>query len=402
MTTSVPPPTFTPTGLEIPEESAILAGVQGDFNDAFGGDLNPALETPQGQLASSITDIVATNNTLFAEFVNQVNPDTADGFMQDAIARIYYLERAAGAPTVVVCQLSGANGTVIPIGAQAADTSGNRYVSIDAGVIASGTLTLSFQGVIDGPTPCPSGTLTSIFQGISGWDSITNAADGVPGHLVEAQADFAFRRQQSVALNAHGSLDSIYGAVFDVAGVLDVYVTENRTASVVNTGATDYPMAAHSLLVSVTGGDSDDIAAAIWSKKDVGCNYNGNTTVTVTDVNGYALPYPAYEVTFLRPDPLPILFEATLQDNPSLPGSITADVKAAILATFAGTDGRPRARIGAEVLASNFYAGLLAISPSVAVITLLCGTVTADSWHVESGIDQQPTLDEADITVVLA
>ena len=70
-TTNVPVPVFTPTGLVIPQEAAILEGVQEDYNAAFGGNLNPALNTPQGQLCSSTAAMIANANTVFATFVNQ-------------------------------------------------------------------------------------------------------------------------------------------------------------------------------------------------------------------------------------------------------------------------------------------------------------------------------------------
>ena len=130
MATNVPNIQFTPTGLVVPQESDILNGVLADYNQAFGGGMNLALETPQGQLASSETAIIAAKNASIVEFVNQVNPDTASGFMQDAIARIYFLDRIPGAPTSVVCTCVGGQGTVIPVGAQAQDTSCNLYVCI--------------------------------------------------------------------------------------------------------------------------------------------------------------------------------------------------------------------------------------------------------------------------------
>ena len=55
MATSVPTATFGPQGFVAPAEADILAGVQADFTTAFGGNLNPALNTPQGQIASSMT-----------------------------------------------------------------------------------------------------------------------------------------------------------------------------------------------------------------------------------------------------------------------------------------------------------------------------------------------------------
>lgn len=182
MTTNVPAVQFTPTGLVVPQTSDILTGVQRDINDAFGGGVNPALKTPQGQLATSETAIVADSQALWAKLINQIDPDTADGFMQDAIARIYFLTRSPGAPTAVQCVCTGAINTVIPVGAEAQDTSGNRYICTQAGVIpVSGTITLSFANVQDGPIPCPPNTLDRIYRAIPGWDTINNPTAGEIG-----------------------------------------------------------------------------------------------------------------------------------------------------------------------------------------------------------------------------
>lgn len=399
--TNVPPVQFTLTGLDVPQESAVLAGVLADYNEAFGGNLNPALETPQGQLASSTTAVVAAANATFAKFVNQVNPDTADGFMQDAIARIYFIDRSPGAPTSVQCVCTGNPGVVIPVGAEAQDTSGNRYLCQQEGTIAvTGNVTLPFANVVDGPIPCPANTLTIIYRAILGWDTIDNPLPGVLGRLVETRAEFEFRRENSVAANGHGSKESIYGAVFDVEDVLDVFVTENVTASVLPYGATNYPLAPHSVYVGVVGGASQAIGNAIYTKKDLGCNMNGNTTVVVVD-ESYTPPKPTYDITFNRPTALPILFEVQLTDSSSLPSNIEDLVKAAIIASFNGVDGSQRQRIGGNILASKFYTPVNLIGDEVSILSILIGTVTPTLNLVTVGIDQAPTVDEADISVIL-
>lgn len=399
--TNVPPIQFTLTGLDVPQEAAILAGVQADYNEAFGGNLNPALETPQGQLATSTAAIVADANATFAEFVNQVNPDTADGFMQDAIARIYFIDRSPGAPTSVQCVCTGSPGVVIPVGAEAQDTSGNRYLCQEEGTIpVTGNITLPFANVVDGPIPCPANTLTIIYRAITGWDTIDNPLPGVLGRLVETRAEFEFRRENSVALNAHGSKEAIYAAVFDVEDVIDVFVTENVTAAVLPYGATNYPLEPHSVYVAVVGGLSQEIGNAIYTKKDLGCNMNGNTTVVVTD-DSYTPPKPTYDITFNRPDALPILFEVQLTDSASLPSNIIDLVKAAIIASFNGVDGSQRQRIGGNILASKFYTPVNRIGDEVSILSILIGTVTPTLNLVAVGIDQAPTVDEADISVIL-
>jgi uncharacterized phage protein gp47/JayE len=403
MTTNVPAITWTPQGLDIPEESAVLAGTQADINDAFGGTLNPALDTPQGQLATSLTAIIADKNAQVAEVVNQINPDTASGKWQDAIARIYFLDRSPGAPTTVQCVCSGSLGTTIPVGALAQDTNGNRYRCTQAGTIGvSGNITLPFANETDGPVPCPAGTLTQIYQAVPGWDSINNPSDGALGQNIESQEAFAYRRQQSVALNAQHSLQSIYANVFDLDDVLDVCARENVTGAPVAMGSTGYVLAEHSLYVAVLGGDAEEIANAIWVKKSLGCDYNGNTTVVVTDQSGYDPPYPTYEVKFHRPTPLPILFQVSIQADPNLPADIVPLTKAAIIAAFNGQAPQStRVRIGSLLLASRFYRYVQAIGTEVSVLQILIGTSTANLNSLLVGIDQAPTIDESDIAVVL-
>ena len=401
-TSSVPPVEFTLTGLVVPTEPAILAGVQADMNAAFGGNLNPALNTPQGQLATSQAACIANANATFAEFVNQVDPDTADGFMQDAIARIYFLTRNPGTPTAVQCVCSGLFGTVIPLGAQAQDTSGNLYVCTQAGTIPNtGTITLSFANAVDGPIACPANTLTQIYQAIPGWDSINNPPDGVPGANVETRAEFEFRRRNSVAKNANGSIPAIYAAVFEVEGVIDVYVTQNNTGSTVNTGSTNYPVIAKSVYVAVVGGDALAVATAIWNNTNVGAAYNGNTTENVTDPSPYSIPIPTYPVTFERPTATPIKFAVQIANSPGLPVNIITLVQNAIIASFTGADGSQRARIGSLVLASKFYGPVSLIGPEVSILSILIGTSTPTLTSVQMGIDQAPTVTAGDISVTL-
>ncbi len=385
MSTNVPPIQWTATGLVVPTEAAVLAGVLQDINAAFGGNLNPALSTPQGQLATSLAAAISNCYALFTNLVNGVNPDLNSGFMQDAIARIYFINRMPGAPTIVQCECIGLVGAVIPAGAQAQDTSNNLYVCTDGGTIPSGgTITLQFQNVVNGPIPCPANSLTRIYQSIPGWDSINNSADGIDGTNVESTSSFEFRREQSVAANAHGSADAIYGAVIDLPGVTDAYVFENTTGSPIFVGSTNFELVAHSVYVGVIGGVAQDIANAIWTKKDLGCDMNGNVSETVVDTQ-YSFPQPSYTIKFenCATNPAAYNFTVNIVDSAALPSTIVQDVTAAITAQFNGTlPGSRRVRIGSFLLAANFYGPVANCEgPSVPVQVLSIFLGSAFSGH---------------------
>jgi hypothetical protein len=180
-----------------------------------------------------------------------------------------------------------------------------------------------------------------------------------------------------------------------------VYAAENPTGAVVNTGATSYPMNPNSLYVAAIGGSPQAIAQAIWNLKDVGCNYNGNTTLSVQDTSGYSIPYPTYQVTYNIPTPLPILFAVQIASSPLLPANIVTLVQTAIVNSFIGADGSVRARIGSLILASKFYAPVALIGPEVAVLSILLGTIAATLTSYQVGIDQAPTITAANIVVTL-
>lgn len=402
-TTSVPSIEFTPTGLVLPPDSEILTGVQTDMNAAFGGNLNLALSTPQGQLATSQAAVLSDNNAKFAKFVSQVDPDTADGFMQDAIARVYFLNRRPASPTTVQVVCNGLAGVVIPVGSLVRDTSENVYSCTQGGVIgATGNVTLTFAALVPGPNPCPSGAISGApYRAVLGWDRAANIAPGVIGALVETRAEFEYRRRQSVAINGKGTLPSIYANVFNVDGVLDVYAAENTTSAPITLGATNYTLVPHSIYIAVVGGVAAEVAKAIWLRKDAGCDYNGNTSIVVPDESGYSYPYPTYNVKFQTPTPRPILFKVDLASNPSLPSDIVARVKAAIISAFSGGDGGQRARIGATIFASRFYAPVSTISPVVSILSLLIGTATATLTTLTVGINEAPTVSEENIVVTM-
>lgn len=402
--TAVTPPIFTPTGLVLPPQSQTLAEVQSDINAAFGGNLDfgttdqPGGAPPQIQQAASYAAMVGNNNEVFAQFVDQVDPDNSEGFMQDAIGRIYFMNRKPGTPTSVQLLCVGALNTPIPVGAQARDTSGNIYVCTQAGTIpAGGSVLLAFANIVLGPIACPANTVTKIYQAIPGWDTVTNPSPGTPGSNVESAADFEFRRQNSVAKNAHGSLPAIYGAVFDVAGVIDAFVTQNVTDDPISgplgalqtvPNSTNYTVVAHSVYVAVVGGLATDIANAIWVKKNEGSNMNGNTTVVVKDTSGYSFPQPSYNITFNIPTATSYNFIVNIVNSTALPATIVADVQAAVTAQFNGTNGGQRARIGSLLLAAYYYGPVATCegpSVPVQVLQILIGSNFVGTGSVTTG-----------------
>jgi hypothetical protein len=386
--TNVPSFTFGPTGFVAPSGPDVLVGVQGDINAAFGGNLNYQLTTPQGQIASSEAAIISNTYATFQYYAQQVDPAYASGRMQDAIGRIYFLERDQAEPTTLQVSCLGNSGVVIPAGALLQDSSGNTWGASVGGTIPdNGTIVLQFDCTVPGPTVVPGAV--SIYQAISGWDAAT-VISGAVGRDVESRASFEERRKDSVAGNSFGPITAILGAIARVPNVLDFYGYNNNTAAPVTVNGVTIP--ANAIYISVAGGAAVDVAAAILSKKGAGAPMAGNTTVVVVDTNPlYASP-PSYSIKFTIPAPLQLLWKVTLVNNPLIPSDASTQVQNALITAAAGqstvSPAPPRTRIGTTVYAAQYVGAINALGSWAQVASITIGSDNAPAatfWAQASG-----------------
>lgn len=388
--TNVPAIVWTPTGPVLPTEAQIVAGVTADLSTAFGGDLNPALETPQGQLITSWSAIIADKNAQIAFLANQFNPKTASGRFQDGLGQIYFMTRLPATGTVVQAQCIGLNGTVIPVGTLAQDVNGNIYTCTTGGTIPiTGTITLEFTCTVTGPIACPAGALTTIYQAINGWDSIGNSVAGIEGSDVETTQAFEIRRAASVALNSRSQTAAIQAALLAVPGVLSSIVIDNPTDAPVTQGGVT--IGANSIYCVVAGGLAADVAYAIWSKKSGGCSYTGSTSAVVQDTSMQSVPLPSYTVFWDIPTDVPIYFNVQIKANSALSVNITSLIQNAIVGAFLGQDGGPPAQIGSLLFASRYYDPTKATDPNCEIIsikaaagTLFTGSISGTTLTVSA------------------
>jgi hypothetical protein len=373
-TTTVPQPYFGPLGIVLPTEDDVLTGVQTDIDSALGGNVNPQLSSPQGQIASTETAVIGDSLAQFAWFCNQVDPALNSGRMQDAIGRIYFMTRIAAQPTVQPCICTGLNTTQISVNALAQDpNTGLLWICQEAGQIGvSGSVTLDFACTTFGPVSAPA-SLT-IYQQISGWENIAPTGPAVLGNNVETPAQFEARRRASVAANAVQIMDSIQGTVLALPGVLDCFCYENDQNLIVTVGGVQ--LGPNSIYVCVLGGSQSAIAFAIWTKKGPGAGYNGNTFTTVTDPNpAYNPPAPQYSVGYTTATVVAFAVLVTLSNNSGIPSNALSLIQQSVIAAFAGLDNGPRAKIGSLVLASRYYSGVAVLGSWAQIVDITLGKI---------------------------
>lgn len=392
--TNVPTIQFTPQGLILPTEQDILQGVMADFNAAFGGELSQNLETPQGQLASSMAAIIADKNNQIAWLVNNLDPTYADGIMQDAIAKIYFLKRKGRVNSFATCHFIGLPGVTIPKGLVVKDASNNEWIlDEEISILENGAV--EGRVVANGVYSAKANTITKIHQSIIGLDRVINPQDAIVGTERESRQDFAERFKKSVAINSQGMPASVYANVSKLAGVTDCYVIDNPKGIAVQVGSSRYSIKPHSIYVAVMGGDDQQIAEEIWRYTGNGCDYNGNSTITVTD-NTYTDPKPTYEIQFMRPNTMPIYFQVKLKRGAVIGSEQT--VKEVIPKTFQRLS---KSKIGATLYAVEFVSDLVKALPEEHLLDVKVGlNQSAYTDTVTVGIDQYPTIAAENINVV--
>ena len=108
----------------------------------------------------------------------------------------------------------------------------------------------------------------------------------------EQETDNAYIERWFLSRNeSEWNLDGIRAEILKQEGVKSVYADENKTMSVDSKG-----LEPKSIVLIVDGGRNEDIAKAIWKKKDQAIQMNGDTVVTVKDNQGIDR-----EVRFYRP-----------------------------------------------------------------------------------------------------
>lgn len=390
-------------GLTVDDTTAVRADIEAQWKAAFKKDentpeLNTEPETPAGQLIDGMTALVAEKDSEILRLSNMFNPNTATGMFQDALGKIYFLERHVAEPTLVTCQCAGLQGTIIPYGAVVQDVNGyNYYNTIVSAISASGQCESVFRCGEYGAIETEPNSVTKIITVIPGWDSVNNAAAGVPGRDVESQTEFEQRRVDSVAKNAHGLAEAVEGTVYNISGVIACRIEQNRSnTSVEKLGVT---IPGHSVYLSVYGGEPAEIAMAMHRKLDAGCGTAGNTKITIEDeTNGSPQVY-YYEI----PETTPCAVKVAIEETNSTAATIADDIKNAILDNFNGqTAEYARVKMGDTLYASRFYKSV--INAGVSNLTSIEIAYPANAAFGDKAaipLDQMPTLAADNITVIV-
>lgn len=268
----------TENGLELNDTSTILEQVKNVFTTAF-PDLNTDPSTPQGQIITSLTELLTQAQQDIVEFANIfVNGGT--GIWLDAYAKTYYgITRKQASKGSVTALISGTIGTIIPAGFTA--KSGDyEYSTISEYIIESdGSCYAELLAKDTGSFSIDAGTLTTIITPVKGVERITNPYESTSGADTETDNELRLRVLNSLNYRAVSIFDGLLAQIEQLAGVQKIAGKENYTKnSIEYKGITIEP---NSIAIVVKGGDLKQIGKVILENKTVGAYVQGDIDISV-------------------------------------------------------------------------------------------------------------------------
>lgn len=390
---------ITDKGVQAPSREAVTDGLWNLLVAAFGPQLTRDDRTAQGQLVTSLTKVITDRDNATIELANNFDPRYAVGVYQEALAQVYFIDKKKEINSTVDLKFTGQIGALIPEGFVCIDSQSNQWLTDSEVTIGfGGTVTVKSTCATTGPIAASADTITDMQQSIVGVDRVTNPAPAAAGSFAESRTDFETRRYDSVAQNSWGMNASVLGAVNNIQGVIDCYVIDNPKDVSITVGPTNYPMIRNSLLVSVVGGDDDEIAKRVMIKGGTTCAFVGNTEVTYKDTDSYNVFPPEYEVKFLRPDHKDIYFRLSFIDLSAISYNKTEEIKDKLIDSL--STGIRRLRISSKVIGPSYMCVIGADDGLLKIEVSKDNSVWFDI--VEFGVDEYPVINKGNINLVQA
>ena len=247
---------------------------------------------------------------------------------------------------VLARRIVGQVGTIVTSG-KAEDVAGQKWLLPARVVIpAEGEITVTATAEVMGDIRAAAGEITKIATPTRGWQTVNNPAAATAGAPVEKDSELRGRQAISTAIPSQTPLEATKGAVARLSGVTRSAGYENDTNETDERG-----IPAHSIAVVAEGGDTAQIAEAIFAKKTPGCGTYGTTTVSVRDEYG-----EPSQIRFFRATDMPVYARVTLR---ALSGylSSTGDTIRKNLAAYINTLG-----IGEKLYVSRLYTPINAVA----------------------------------------
>jgi uncharacterized phage protein gp47/JayE len=386
--------TVTATGISAPDYQTILTTITGYFQQIYGSDAYLEPDSKDGQMIALVALAINDANNMAIAVYNAFSPATAQGNGLASVVKINGIIQQVATNSTVDVQLNGAAGTTITNGS-VKDNNGVIWdLPATTTIGTDGTVTVTATSETTGAIAALPGTVTQINTPTLGWTSVTNASAAAIGSAAETDTELRARQTISTTLASTTPLDAIDGAIAGLSGVSRYVLFENDTGAVDANG-----LPAHSISAVIEGGDVNEIAQTLYSRKGQGVSSNGTTSITIADVYGNP-----HVIQFSRPVDVPIYIAITMTAFIGYTTAIGNQIKTAI------ADYINSLSIGADVLLSRVYspANLGVVSGGNSqyydIMNLQIGRVSTalSTANITIAWNESPTCDVSNINLTVS
>lgn len=297
--------------------------------------------TPDGLKAAHDAEVFGALDETLQQAYNSKDPNKAQDVDLDTIALINNIYREQGAHGSVKLILTGVPGTIIDRGKRVSSrTTGSRWV-IEQGVSIDTTGQAEVNAFCEliGMIEADANTITQIVDTVGGWTGVTNPENAIVGRDQELDHQLRVRRAVQVGNSGSSQMDSLYGSIFGVQDVRRVKIYENDTGS----DATDpvwnpHGLPAHAMCILVDGGTDDDVAQAIYDKRNPGTpQYKSPTASPVVEhVPSKIYPSSVSIIAFNRPKYIDMILKIKIKNDGTLPSDVEELIREAFMEFAAG------------------------------------------------------------------
>jgi uncharacterized phage protein gp47/JayE len=282
------PNALTSTGLTKATHTELVDFLVSRYRTIYGTDINLEPDSPDSQGLNIFAQVVDDALDLVVAVYNSFDPDAAIGVTLDKRVAINGIERKSGSYTITPVSLVANQGFSLKGLASGKpftvrDEEGNRWFLIeDHTETTAGTYAYMFRAEFPGEIATVPNTITSPVTIVLGISSVNNPAPyTILGANEETDAQLRIRRRRSVTLAAQGYRDALKALLQNTAGVTFSEVYENYKSEPVD----GLPPKCIWVIVSGTAA-AEDIARAIYLKRNAGCDMKGANTYVVAQEDG--------------------------------------------------------------------------------------------------------------------
>lgn len=294
--------------------------------------------TPDGLKMAHDAEIFYSLDETLQRAYNSKDPNKAKGLDLDIVCSLTGTTRSNGSRSSVMLIMTGTPMTVVPRGNRfESSVTGSRWETDQAITIDStGVASVNATCTIVGPTPADQDTITRIIDVIGGLATVNNPSPAVAG--TDAQRDEQLRVTRAAAVGRPGNnqLDSLIGELFAVSGVRRVKVYENDTGSGSVSPDNPHGLPPHSIAPIIDGGTNEDVAMAIYLKKNPGVLLFQAGQPFEVNVQSPRFPSNSKIIRASRPSYVDAIVTLEVKDDGTLPADVDQQIKDAIMEFAAG------------------------------------------------------------------